>query len=58
MNIAEKHELRGSFLRHYRQIYWQEHKDQGGKVKCCAEEVSKGQVGVSCLVYLEVTKLH
>lgn len=26
MNIAEKQELRGSFLRHYRQIYWQEHK--------------------------------
>lgn len=47
MNIAEKHELRGSFLRHYRQIYWQEHKDQGGKAKC-AEEVSKGQV-TECL---------
>ena len=48
MNIAEKHELRGSFLRHYRQIYWQEHKDQGGEAKCCIEEVSKGQ-GTECL---------
>lgn len=48
MNIAEKHELRGSFLRHYRQIYRQEHKDQRGKAKCCVEEVSKGQV-TECL---------
>ena len=26
MNIAEKQELKGSFLRHYRQTYGQQHK--------------------------------